>query len=101
MLTDRLFKTEQGQFRWFNRGAARGKREQKPLREIKAGDILRHRLRSNGIETAYVVHVQRDQVGVPHVIYDCCLEVSHLAPLFERRTLALESFNERYEEQVD
>lgn len=99
MLTDRLFKTEQGEFRWFNRGGARNKRENQVVREIKSGDILRHRLPSYGIETAYVVHVQ-NHVGVPHVVYDCCLEVSHLAPLFERRTLALESFNERYEEQV-
>ena len=101
MLTDRLFKIKQGDFRWFNRGESRGQRETAVVREIKAGDILRHRLPSHGVETAYVVHVQPDQVGVPHVVYDCCLEVSHLAPLFERRTLALESFNERFQEEID
>ena len=97
MLTDRWLKNEQGELRWFNKSEAR---EPKVIREVKAGDILRHHLPGNGVETAFVVHVSTEPVGLPHVIYDCCLEVSHLDPFFERRTLALESFNERYEELV-
>jgi hypothetical protein len=83
MLTDRWFKTEQ-----------------RDLRDIKVGDVFRHRLPGNGIETAYVLDVAPDYVGIPHVIYDLCLEVSHLDPYLERRTLGLESFNERFEELI-
>ena len=100
MLTDRWFKTEQGDFRWFNKSESRDKREKREVSCIKVGTTFRHRLPGNGIETAYVVDISPDYVGVPHVIYDLCLEVSYLDPQFERRTLALESFNERFEELV-
>ncbi len=77
---------------WFKHG------DQKS--DVRVGAIFRHAMSGNAVETAKVVEVGRDSLGIPHVTYDLKVEKGRLAAYEERRTLGLESFKSRFEETV-
>lgn len=51
-------------------------------------------------ETAEVLSVGNDRVGIPHVRYQLEVKRGSSAPSVEQRTLALECFRDRYRERV-
>ena len=77
---------------WFKNGN-RGK-------EIKIGSVFRHRLSGDVVETAKVLDVAEDSLGIPHVTYDLMVEKARYSSYTDRRTLGLQSFYERFEEAV-
>jgi hypothetical protein len=78
--------------RWFKAG----KRE----RQIAIGSVFRHQLTGNASETATVLGVEEDFMGIPHVIYDLRVEKFQKAAYRDRRTLALQSFTDYFEEAL-
>jgi hypothetical protein len=69
-------------------------------RDVKIGSVFRHRLAGNATETATVLGVEEDFMGIPHVIYDLRVEKFQKAAYRDRRTLALESFSDYFEESL-
>ena len=68
--------------------------------EIKAGAVYQHKSTGNVIETARVLDVTSDSLGIPHVVYLLQVEKARASVFEDRRTLGLESFSERYHETV-
>ena len=68
--------------------------------EVKAGAIFRCRLPSQVIETAEVIEVGPDAMGVPHVKYNLVVAGGTISSFAEMRTLGLETFANRYNEPV-
>ncbi len=67
---------------------------------IKVGAIFRHKLPGDIVETAKVVEIGPDPLGIPHVTYELQVEKSRFTKFEARRTLGLQSFTERFEETV-
>ncbi|MEM7168879.1 MAG: hypothetical protein AAF530_01825 [Pseudomonadota bacterium] len=63
---------------------------------MRVGEVYHHRLPGNVIETATVLEVGKDRLGIPHVIYERLVDKTEIGRIQEMRTLALESFNERF-----
>ena len=64
---------------------------------VEVGAIFEHRLPNLGVvETAKVLDISRDSMGVPHVTYDLTVERQKIAEIHDRRTLGLASFNQRF-----
>ncbi len=78
--------------------ASRWFKNSKPVeyQEVKVGAVYHHRLPGNVIETATVLEVGKDHLGIPHVIYERLVDKAEIGRIQEMRTLALESFNERF-----
>lgn len=72
----------------------------KQERVIEVGSVFRHRMRGNAVETATVLGVEKDFMGIPHVIYDLQVEKSDRGSYRDRRTLALRTFNDYFEEAI-
>ncbi len=68
--------------------------------EVKIGAVFRNIRRGNIIETAKVLDIVQDSVGVPHVHYKVSIESAHQECFEEQRTLGLESFAERFKQLV-
>ena len=68
--------------------------------EIKVGSIYKRAHEGNIVETAKVIDVGPDALGIPHVTYEVSVERARLAKYEERRTLGLESFAERFRESI-
>ncbi len=68
--------------------------------EIKVGSVYKRAHEGNIVETARVIDVGRDALGIPHVTYEVSVERARLAKYEERRTLGLESFAERFRESI-
>jgi hypothetical protein len=66
--------------------------------DIPVGAVYRHRLSGNAIETATVLGVEKDFMGIPHVVYELAVGKSGLPTYCDRRTLSLESFANYFEE---
>ena len=76
------------------------KHETEKCDNIKVGAIFRHKLPGDIIETAKVLEIGPDPLGIPHVTYELQVEKSQFAKYQARRTLGLQSFSERFEETV-
>lgn len=78
------------------------KRSAQARREIRAGQRFRRVLPDRAVETAHVLSVSKDAVGIPHVRFTVtrwrpsCMEYVE-GP----RVLALDSFSTNYSEAVD
>ncbi len=68
--------------------------------EVKIGAVFRNIRRGNIIETAKVLDIVPDSVGVPHVHYKVSIGSAHRECFEEQRTLGLESFSERFKQLV-
>ena len=68
--------------------------------EVKAGAVFRCRLPSHVVETAEVIEVGPDAMGVPHVKYNLVVAGGTISSFAEMRTLGLETFSSRYNEPV-
>ncbi len=84
MLLDRLFKTS----------------AQRP--EVREGATFRHIGPGNLIETAKVLELMRDPMGIPHVRFDLIVERNRqpLESLTTSRTLNLQSFTSHFTDAV-
>ncbi len=70
------------------------------LVEVKIGEVFETILDGNVIETAKVVGVGPDSLGIPHVHFEVQIKKSNLKCVEENRTLGLETFNRRYSKCV-
>lgn len=68
--------------------------------EIRQGGIYRTRTHNGMRETARVLSVAPDPMGINHVSYELTIEKTEALRYDYRRTLNLESFIDRYQEQV-
>jgi hypothetical protein len=68
--------------------------------QIETGCIYRHTGPGDIVETARVIRVHEDAMGIPHVSYDVMVSKSQ-AGFKERRTLNLKSFSEYFRDPVD
>ena len=70
---------------------------------VCVGAVFRHTGPGNVIETAKVVEIETDPMGIPHVCYDLTIERNKLrmSDLDTRRTLNLRTFASRFSEPVE
>ncbi len=73
---------------WFKSGSTQ--------QEVTVGSVFRKIRTGNFIETAKVLDIVPDPMGVPHVHYSVSIESSHRKCFEEQRTLGLASFAERF-----
>ncbi len=81
-----MFAQQIGQ--WFKSGARQP--------EIKVGGVFRKILRGDMIETAKVIDIVPDSMGVPHVHFTVSIRSAHQECFREQRTLGLTTFSERF-----
>lgn len=68
--------------------------------EVREGLVFRTRTETGMLETARVLSVAADPMGISHVSYELTIERSEALRYDYRRTLNLESFIDRYQEPV-
>jgi len=75
----------------------------KPRPEITAGATFRHTGPGDLIETAKVLKIAPDSMGIPHVRYEFAAQRNNLTfdGLESRRTLNLDSFARYFSEPVE
>jgi len=81
---------------WFGQWFKAGPRRQ----EVTVGSVFRNIRKGNIIETAKVLDIVPDSMGVPHVHYAVSIQSSHRKCFEEQRTLGLASFAERFSKPV-
>ncbi len=81
-----MFAQQIGQ--WFKSGSRR--------QEVKVGGVFRNVLRGDMVETAKVIDIVPDSMGVPHVHFTLSIRSAHQECSKEQRTLGLTTFSERY-----
>ena len=74
---------------WFKSGARR--------QEVTIGGVFRNIRKGNIIETARVLDIVPDPMGVPHVHFMVSVKGSHRECFEEQRTLGLATFAERFQ----
>lgn len=80
---------------------SRGQDGSDAKKRVKVGSKYRHSGPGDITETARVITVGPDPMGIPHVVYHVLIERGKQRQFEERRTLNLQSFNERYSETVE
>ncbi|HSR72677.1 MAG TPA: hypothetical protein VLL72_09890 [Kiloniellales bacterium] len=75
-----------------------GSGERRP--EVKVGDVFKAIRDGNIVETAKVLDVAPDSMGVPHVHYEVSIQRANQESYEEKRTLGLSSFAERFRKTV-
>ena len=73
---------------WFRSGERR--------QEVEIGGVFRNIRKGNIIETARVLDIVPDPMGVPHVHFMVSVRIAHQDSFEERRTLGLATFAERF-----
>ena len=68
--------------------------------EVTVGSVFRNIRKGNIIETAKVLDIAPDSMGVPHVHYAVSIQSSNCKCFEEQRTLGLVSFAERFGKPV-
>ena len=69
--------------------------------ELQPGAMFRHVRAGNFVETAKVLAVTKDGLGIPHVRFDMTVDTPSKIRLVEgRRILSLASFTQLYRERV-
>ena len=81
-----MFAQQIGQ--WFKSGVQR--------QEVKVGGVFRNILRGDIVETAKVIDIVPDPMGVPHVHFMVSIRSAHHECFKEQRTLGLATFSERF-----
>ncbi len=81
-----MFAQQFGQ--WFKAGIQR--------QEVKVGAVFRNIRRGNIIETAEVLDIVPDSMGVPHVHFAFSYGSPHQRCFEEQRTLGLATFSEKF-----
>ncbi|MCH6587898.1 MAG: hypothetical protein IH805_06260 [Proteobacteria bacterium] len=81
-----MFAQQIGQ--WFKSGVRR--------QEVKVGGVFRNILRGDIVETAKVIDIVPDPMGVPHVHFTVSIRNAHHECFREQRTLGLTTFSERF-----
>ena len=81
-----MFAQQIGQ--WFKSGVDRT--------DVKIGGVFRNIRKGNIIETARVLDIVPDPVGVPHVHFMVSVGSAHQECFKEHRTLGLATFAERF-----
>ena len=81
-----MFAQQIGQ--WFKSGVQR--------QEVKVGGVFRNILRGDMVETAKVIDIVPDPMGVPHVHFMVSIRNAHHECFREQRTLGLATFSERF-----
>ena len=84
---------------WF-KSQKLGFKTQKLEQQVSVGSTFRHKIPGNSIEIATVVGVDTDHMGIPHVTYNVRVEKVSRASNWDRRTLALSSFCDHFEEAI-
>ncbi len=71
--------------------------------DVREGSVFRHTGPGNRVETAEVVHVGPDFVGIPHVRYKVMVEKCRIryTEIEARRILNLNSFTTYFSESVE
>ena len=77
---------------WFKPGPNR--------QEVTVGSVFRNIRKGNIIETAKVLDIVPDPMGVPHVHYSVSIQSSHRKCFQEQRTPGLASFPERFRKML-
>ena len=69
---------------------------------VKSGTLFHRSKADNSIETARIIGMRMDALGIVHVRYEVSIARQHIAtPYFEGpRTLALEAFAETYDKRL-
>ena len=67
-----------------------------PAKDVKTGAIYRRVHHDNIVETAEVLSIGEDSLGIPHVRFRVCFERPPRTFLEDARVLALESFTRQY-----
>ncbi len=75
----------------------------RPTTDIQVGSTFRRSGPGNLVETAKVVKIAPDALGIPHVRYDLQMVRDHrrIEGLDARRTLNLETFSSLFTETVE
>ncbi len=73
---------------WFNSGVRR--------QEVKIGGVFRNIRKGNIVETAKVLDIVPDSMGVPHVHFMVSMGSAYQSCVQEQRTLGLTTFAERF-----
>ncbi len=73
---------------WFNSGVRR--------KEVTIGSVFRNIRNGNIIETARVLDIVPDSLGVPHVLFTVSLGSAYQNCFEEQRTLGLATFAEKF-----
>ena len=81
-----MFAQQIGQ--WFKSGVRR--------QEVEVGGVFRNIRKGNIIETAKVLDIVPDCMGVPHVHFMVSVRSSHQECFKEQRTLGLATFAEKF-----
>ena len=81
-----MFAQQIGQ--WFKSGSDR--------QEVKVGGVFRSTRRGNITETAKVLDIVPDSLGVPHVHFTVSVGSAHQECFEEQRTLGLATFSEKF-----
>lgn len=68
--------------------------------EVKVGSVFRNVRPGNIIETAKVLDIAPDSMGVPHVHFSVSIHSAHQQCFEEQRTLGLATFAERFSKMV-
>ena len=71
-----------------------------PVPDVATGAVYRRRGLGNVVETAHVLSVRPDEMGIAHVRFQVRIQQSGATQLQEERLLNLQSFAERYHERV-
>jgi len=71
-------------------------KNEKHRQDVKVGAVFRNIRRGNIIETAKVLDIAPDSMGVPHVHYTLSIQSTHQEGVEEHRTLGLASFAEKF-----
>ena len=82
-----MFAQQIGQ--WFKSGVRR--------QEVKIGGVFRNILRGDMVETAKVIDIVPDSMGVPHVHFMVSMGSTCRSGFEEHRTLGLATFAERFQ----
>lgn len=64
--------------------------------DVKIGGVFRNIRKGNIIETARVLDIVPDPMGVPHVHFTVSIRNAHQECFREQRTLGLTTFSERF-----
>jgi hypothetical protein len=67
---------------------------------IQEGAMYRRATTGSMIETAEVLEVARDKMGIPHVRFQLRVVCGSTGAATEQRTLALDTFYSKYRERV-
>ena len=77
-------------------------KQSKPLQDVQTGGIYRRvRARENLVETAKVLSIENDSLGIPHVHFEVSISSPSRTCVHGARVLALQTFARQYPEAIE